>query len=385
MTEWLRWWLVGAALLAAGCASQSGPSGLSSGPGYYLQSVSGHLRLMTAARPIDEWLADSATPQPLKDRLALTQRMRRFAVSELGLPDNASYTRYADLKRRAVVWNVVAAPELSLTLQNWCFPVLGCVGYRGYFNEAEAEAYAAELRAQGLDAAAYPVPAYSTLGWMNWLGGDPLLNTFVGHTEGELARLLFHELAHQVLYAADDTMFNESFATLVERVGGQRWLEQQASPAAKQAYAQWDGRRQQFRQLTQLTRENLKQIYASPHDGIGLDATEKKQTMRVKKHATMAEFHQGYAQLKAQWGGYAGYDAWVARANNATFGVQAAYDDLVPAFEALFVQQHCDFSLFYDAVRRLALLPKDERHRRLYALEPQVTAIHSTPLCTLRP
>ena len=355
------------AVLLSGCASGSG---LSSGVGYYWQSVSGHLALMNAARPVDDWLQDPATSQPLKDRLALTQRMRRFAVTELALPDNASYTRYADLGRRAAVWNVVAAPAFSLTLQTWCFPVAGCVGYRGYFNEAEAEAYAAELRTQGLEAAAYPVPAYSTLGWTNWLGGDPLLNTFVGHTEGELARLLFHELAHQVLYVADDTVFNESFATAVERLGGQRWLAAHASPAARQAYAEFDGRRQQFRALARDTREKLMQIYALTLDGIGTSATEKERQLVPLKQAVMADFHRRYADLKAQWGGYSGYDAWVARSNNATFGVQAAYDDLVPAFEALFAQQGHSFPRFYDAVRELAALPKDQRHHRLRATLP---------------
>ena len=373
---WL-WLAVGVALLSSGCASQNG---LSSGPGYYWQSVSGHLALMRAARPIDDWLADSSTAEPLKARLVLSQRMRRFAVSELALPDNASYTRYADLKRRAVVWNVVAAPEFSLTLQNWCFPLLGCVGYRGYFNEAEAEAYAAELRSQGLDAAAYPVPAYSTLGWMNWMGGDPLLSTFAGYPEGELARLMFHELAHQVLYAPDDTMFNESFATAVERIGGQRWLDQHASPAARQAFADFDQRRRQFRDLTRSTRQNLSQIYALALDGNRLSAIDHDATLRAKKSELMADFRQRYQALKATWGGYAGYDEWVARANNATFGVQAAYDDLVPAFEVLFAQQGGSFPRFYDAVRVLVALPKDQRHHQLRALLPTQAAPVLPPL-----
>lgn len=364
------------AMLLSGCASRQG---LSSGVGYYWQSVSGHLSLMAAARPLDDWLQDPTTPPQLKVRLALTQRMRRFAVTELALPDNASYTRYADLGRRAAVWNVVAAPAFSLTLQTWCFPVAGCVGYRGYFNEAEAEAQAAALRTQGLEAAAYPVPAYSTLGWTNWLGGDPLLNTFVGRTEGELARLLFHELAHQVLYVADDTVFNESFATAVERLGGQRWLDVHASPVARQAYAEFDGRRQQFRALTRDIREKLMKIYALSLDGIELTATEKEQRLLPLKQATMAEFHRRYADLKAQWGGYNGYDAWVARSNNATFGVQAAYDELVPEFEALFAQQGHSFPRFYDAVRELAQLPKDQRHRRLLATLPTQTSTALSP------
>ena len=370
------------AWLLAGCAS--GPGG-APGPGYYWQSVTGHLALVQAARPVDDWLADPATPSALKERLARAQRMRRFAVDQLALPDNASYTRYADLKRRAAVWNVVAAPEYSLTLHTWCYPVLGCAGYRGYFNEAEAEAFAASLRAQGLEAAAYPVPAYSTLGWTNWLGGDPLLNTFVGHTEGELARLMFHELSHQVVYASDDTVFNESFATAVERLGGQRWLATQAGPAARLAYAEFDGRRQQFRELTRRTRENLKQIYAPVLDGIGFAAIEKSNTMAAQKQAALADFRQRYADLKASWGGYNGYDAWVARANNATFAVQAAYDEGVPAFEALFAREGCQFPAFYDAVKALAAQPKEARQRTLQDVltaHPQAPAHGS---CALSP
>jgi len=328
--------------------------------GYYWQSVNGHLALLNAARPVDDWLGDTHTPPPLKSRLALAQRIRRFAVTELRLPDNPSYHRYADVHRSAVVWNVVAAPEFSLTLKTWCFPVAGCVGYRGYFSEPAARAEAAQLAAQGLETSVYGVPAYSTLGWMNWAGGDPLLSTFIGYPQGELARLVFHELAHQVAYAPDDTLFNESFATAVERLGVQRWLSTQASNEARQAYATFDGRRQQFRALALATRLELQAIYESKaplaHD------THAQAALKI---IAMQRFKENYAQLKAAWGGFAGYDPWVARANNASFGAQAAYDDLVPGFEALFEREGHDWQRFYDAVKRLARLPKDERHATL--------------------
>jgi len=270
------------------------------------------------------------------------------------------YRRYADLQRRAVVWNVVAAPELSLTLQTWCFPVLGCVGYRGYFDEAEARALAAQLQAQGLEVAVYGVLAYSTLGWMNWAGGDPLLNTFIGYPEGELARIIFHELAHQVLYVPDDTTFNESFATAVEQLGGARWLATQAGEQARREYADFDARRRQFRSLTLATRDRLRQIYAAAPGG----STERARQLQDKQ-AAMAEFRARYAALKASWGGYAGYDNWVAQANNASFGAQAAYNELVPGFEALFEREGRDWRAFYDAVRRLADTPADARRRAL--------------------
>ena len=339
-----------AALCLTGCANL----------GYYWQSVHGHLSLMNAAKPVNDWLADAAAPEPLKARLALSQRIRDFAARELQLPDNPSYRRYADLQRRAVVWNVVAAPEYSLTLKTWCFPVTGCVSYRGYFAEADARAEAAQLKAQGLEVSVYGVPAYSTLGWMNWAGGDPLLNTFIHYPEGELARLIFHELAHQVVYVQDDTMFNESFATAVERLGGARWLATQAGEAARAEYAAFDTRRSEFRALALVTRRKLADIYEPK-----VPATRSDTAQAAMKKIAYEEFRAQYQQLKARWGGFAGYDPWVASANNAAFGAQAAYDELVPGFEALFEREQRDWKRFYDAVKRLAALPKDERRRQL--------------------
>ncbi len=327
--------------------------------GYYWQSASGHLKVMTAARPVDDWIADSRSPERLKARLALSQRIRDFAVRELKLPDNPSYRRYADLQRRAVVWNVVAAPAYSTTLRQWCFPVTGCVGYRGYFDEADARAEAAKVAAEGYETSVYPVPAYSTLGWMNWAGGDPLLNTFINYPEGELARLIFHELAHQVLYAPNDMMFNESFATAVERLGGARWLATEGPEPVRREYAEFNARRNEFRALTHSTRKRLEKIYAESKG-------DERDTL---KQAALKEFRDEYARLRERWGGdaarYRGYDQWVATANNASFGTQAAYDELVPAFEALFVREGSDWQRFYEAAKRLADMPKNLRHQKL--------------------
>lgn len=355
--------LLAVVLLSAGCTSTTGV-------GYYWQSVTGHLRLMQAARPVDDWLADAQAPQRLKERLALARRIRAFAVAELALPDNASYHRYADLQRRAAVYNVVAAPPLSLTLQTWCFPVAGCVGYRGYFDEADARAFARSLPA-GLEVAVYPVPAYSTLGWMNWAGGDPLLNTFIAYPEGELARIVFHELAHQVVYARDDTEFNEAFATTVERLGGVRWLATQAGEQARTDYAVFDQRRRAFRALTFSLRQQLQDIYR--------DTTIDDAGKLQRKAAAMVDFQRAYQDLKRGWGGFAGYDPFVAQANNASFAAQAAYDGLVPAFEALFEREGRDFARFYDAVRALAALPREERRTRLRGLQPLVASQSSGP------
>jgi len=356
-----RWLLMaglslGGVLLLA-CASVCLTSGCST-IGYYAQSVGGHLALVRAAKSVPDWLNDETTPSALKERLALSQRIRDFAVAELKEPDNASYRRYADLKRNAAVWNVVAAPELSLKLTTWCFPVVGCVGYRGYFDRAEADAFAAGLRAQALEVSVYGVPAYSTLGTLpgDWLA-DPLLNTFIDYPEGELARLIFHELAHQVAFAKGDTVFNESFATAVERIGGARWLSTQAGPQAREDYERFESRRQDFRSLTTRYRELFDALYA----GTASDAGK-----RAAKSALMAALRADHAQMKAErWGGYTGYDGWFARANNASFGVLAAYNQLVPNFERLFEREGRDFNAFYAQVKRIAALPPTERRAAL--------------------
>ena len=339
------------ALCLTGCANL----------GYYWQSVTGHLQIMGAARPVKELVDEPATSERLRARLQLSQRIRDYAVGELKLPDNPSYRRYADLHRSAAVWNVTAAPAYSLELKTWCFPVTGCVGYRGYYDEKRARADAASLAAQGYETNVYPVTAYSTLGLMNWAGGDPLLNTFIGYPEGELARLIFHELAHQVIYAKNDTTFNESFATAVERLGGERWLRTQADEKARQDYAAFDGRRRAFRELSRRTREQLKAVYEAP----GSSPDDKEQG----KQRVMAQFRADFAAMRERLGGdplvWRGYERWVREANNAFFGAQAAYDELVPGFEALFHAQGDDWTRFYDAAKRLADLSKEERHRKL--------------------
>src|SRR6185312_959446 len=209
----------------------------------------------------------------------------------------------------------------------------------GYFDEAAAQREAARLKAQGLEVSVYGVPAYSTLGWLNWAGGDPLLNTFI-----------------------------ESYATAVELMGSARWLSERASPAAREQYARFEMRRRQFRALTTATRRQLILIY----EGNKSTAVDQSAMLALKNRA-MQEFRDSYARLKASWGGYAGYDHWVAGANNASFGALAFYDELVPQFEALFAREGNSWPRFYDAVKQLAKLPKDER---IKALDRQAGSLH---------
>jgi predicted aminopeptidase len=345
---------LGLLCLGAGCASPQ------STLGYYAQSIGGHIDLMQRARPVDDWLADPATSDALRERLRLAQQLRDFAVRELALPDNASYRRFADLGRPAVVWNVVAAPELSLTLKTWCYPLMGCVGYRGYFQREAADAEAALQRSSGLEVSVYGVPAYSTLGWTNWLGGDPLLNTFVSGPESALARLIFHELAHQVAYAAGDTAFNESYATAVERLGLARWQTASGRPGDDPAALQ---RLADFRAIAHRTRDALQALYKS-------DVSDEAK--RRRKAELLATMRADHAALKASptgpWAGFTGYDAWFNRANNASIALQAAYDGLVPDFQRLFVREGQDFQRFHAEVKRLAGLPAEQRRATLQAL-----------------
>src|SRR6185503_15692404 len=240
-----------AALLAlcAGCESIA----------YYGQAIGGHLSIVAQARPVDAWLADADTPAELKAHLEAARRIREFASGTLHLPKNGSYTKYADLGRRFVVWNVFAAPRFSVEPRQECFPFTGCVSYRGFFSEEAAQRHAARLRREGHDVYVGGVLAYSTLGWFD----DPLLSTFIAYPESQVARLIFHELAHQVAYARDDTTFNESFAVVVEDEGVRRWLESQGRGAELAAFHAAQARKRELADRIKQTRERLAAVYKS--------------------------------------------------------------------------------------------------------------------------
>jgi predicted aminopeptidase len=342
-----RYLVTGAAcaLMLAGCAQFK----------YYFQAAQGQYALWSDARPIDDWLGDPATDPKLKARLEKARVIRRFAVRELSLPDNASYKNYASLKRQYVLWNVVATPELSLRPVQWCFPIAGCVSYRGYYDKADAESYAEELRREHNDVQVGGVPAYSTLGWFS----DPLLSTFINYSDAELARMVFHELAHQVVYIQGDSKFNEAFATAVEEAGVQRWLDLYGNDAMREAYARYSVRRQDFLGLLVKHRQMLVDVYASK-------ATVKRK--REEKARVFASLQEEYKVLKANWGGYSGYDRFFAEPlNNAHLASVATYNDLLPGFRALLAKEK-DLPHFYAAVRNMSNLPSLERHDRLLQL-----------------
>lgn len=340
---------------------------------YYWQAANGHMGMLVKAKPIDEVLKDPKTPEPLKQRLALSAKARQFASEQLFLPDNASYTRYADLNQKAVVWNVVAAPQLSLQAKTWCFWIAGCVSYKGFYTLEAAQQQAKELVALGYEVKTYPVPAYSSLGWSNLLGGDPILNTFVYYPDQELISLIFHELAHQKVYAPDDSAFNESFATAVEKIGWQQWLAQKSQLAHTQqalenpiADNDKDAirrqKRDQFKQLTRHTRQQLLAIYKAYEE-----QKISKDWALAQKAQAMLEFKTAYLQFKQQWQGDSSFDAWAFSLNNAALVSDATYDVWVDAFIYLY-QQNNNWPIFYKEVQALANLSFQDRQAKLKQL-----------------
>lgn len=340
------------ALFLSGCA----------GIKYIAQSINGQWELLAKREPISRLLERPDTPEEVKRKLAMSLQIREFASRELGLPDNGSYQSYVDLKRPYVVWNVFAAPALSLKPMQWCFPLVGCVSYRGYFSEANAVAFADELRAQGYDAYVGGVAAYSTLGWFD----DPLLNTVINRSDTGIAALIFHELAHQELYLPGDSAFNESFAVTVEEEGVRRWLERHGSVGELRKYRQAKDRQEEFLALVTEARKKLASLYAAP-----LSDDEK----RAGKTRVFAELRAEYLRLKGTWGGYSGYDAWFERdLNNAKLASVATYHQYVPAFQVLLQEHGNDLRAFYQAARTLADLPAAQRGERLEALAATAAA-----------
>lgn len=334
--------LLSSTLFLGGCADL----------GYYLQSIDGQLQLNAARRPLAEVAADAATPEALKQKLVRAAAIREFASRELLLPDNGSYRSYADLKRPFVVWNVFAAEEFSLEPRRWCFPFAGCVGYRGYFSKEAAEAFAAGLRAEGLEVQVAGIPAYSTLGWFD----DPLLNTFMHYPDHELARLIFHELAHQVVYVKGDAEFNESFAVAVELAGLQRWLAQASNAEWREGAARAQERRRGFNALLREARESLSVLYRS---------RMAPAEMRERKAAIFTQLKRDYAALKQGWGGFAGYDAFFENINNAQLAAHSIYHALLPGMQRILAGRPDDLAAFYAEVKRLSEMPKAERDAAL--------------------
>jgi predicted aminopeptidase len=337
------------AAATAGCAAP-----------YYWQAIGGQLELLRKREPIEEVIADSSTDPKLKATLARIETMRRFAVDELKLPSNDSYTTYVALDRPYAVWNVVATPEFSVDPKRWCFPFAGCVAYRGYFDKAAADKFAAKLAAEGLDVQSGGSTAYSTLGYFD----DPVLSTMVNGGEQYVASLLFHELAHQQLYVKSDSEFSEAFAMVVEEVGTERWLSMHGTAADLERYRARRLRRAQFGELIAAQQARLRALYATG---------APPERLRADKEAAFATLRREYEALKADWQGSTEYDAWFAQPlNNATLASVATYTRWLPALRARL--QQVGLSAFYSDAADIAKLDAEQRTQKLRAWETAAPA-----------
>lgn len=312
---------------------------------YYGQSVVGHSRLMLARQDIDKAI-EGADPE-LKRQLMLAKQLRSYAVTDLALPDNSSYLSYVDLQRKYPVWSVVAAKEFSLKPQYWCYPVVGCAAYRGYFAEANAEKYAQGLEAEGFQTHVGGATAYSTLGWFS----DPLIPPMMRDGDMYLAQVMFHELAHQQFYLKGNSAFNEAFATVVGEHGTLKWLRDNNSPDVSK-YETLMTVRNDFSAFIDSYKQRLGEVYKS---------TQSDQEKRQLKQAAQTAMQQSYETLvKDKWQGKRWYGNWMKVApNNARLAAFSTYRELVPAFERLLESCEGDYSRFYKVVAKQKGLGKE--------------------------
>lgn len=321
---------------------------------YLLQAAGGQLDVLARSRPIDDAATDPATAPQTRGRLELVVEARRFAVRELGLPDGKSFQRYADLGRPYAIWSVVATPEFSIEPRRWCFPIAGCVAYLGFFDPDDAHARAARLATQGDDVSVGGVATYSTLGHLP----DPVFNTMLGWRESRLLATIFHELAHEQLYVADDTEFNEAYASVVAAAGIRRWYETRGSSPELEEWERQEAREREFAALLAAARTRLSGLYAR-----GLPDEDA----RIAKNREFGRLKFEYAELRARWNGYPGYDAWFARGlNNAHLAAVATYEDCVPGLERELAAAG-SLAAFHERAARLGELARAERHARVCA------------------
>lgn len=319
---------------------------------YVLQAAHGQYEVMRRSEPISAVLADATTAPKTRAGLELVAAARSFAVDELGLPDSRSYLSYADLGRPYVVFNVVATDEFAVEPRRWCFLVAGCVAYRGYFDEQRARDFALKLSIRGADVSVGGVPTYSTLGHLP----DPVFSPMLQWRETRLVGTIFHELAHERLYVPGDSEFNEAFASVVEAAGVERWLEMHGRQADLDRVRLEAVREIEFSALLRATRDRLDALYRS---GLGVE------DMRRAKQREFGQLKFDYEQLRARWGGYAGYDAWFAQPlNNARLAAVATYRDCVPGLQRE-REQAGSLPAFYERASALARLSLTQRHEQV--------------------
>ena len=338
----LRILLLASVMLLTACNSMS----------YYGQAIKGHLDLVAREQPIEELLDSEQTDAVLKDKLRIALEARDFATSAMGLPQNDSYTTYADLERPYAVWNVIATPKYSVQADKWCYLIVGCLNYRGYFAMEEAQRHAEELRTQGKDVMVGGAAAYSTLGWLD----DPLLNTIVSRSESSMIGIIFHELAHQVVYFDGDTAFNEAFATAVEYEGLRRWYDAKNNAVAYEQYRDKKMQQAMIYQKLQAVRNELDLIYQQP-------VTDAEKQLR--KQQVFASLKSWYQQWRTEYA-YDGFDSWMQQdLNNAHLALIATYQEMVPDFEAVLASVNGNMQAFYDIIQSMTNLDNDTRYAQL--------------------
>jgi len=324
---------------------------------FYSQAFLGQADLLLKRRAIQKVLLEDDLPPDVRGRLQFVLILRAFAKEELGLPVGKAYTTYSDLGRPFALWNIYAAPELSLESQSWCYPLAGCFAYRGYFSEEDAQREAEVYRKRGFDVKVGGILAYSTVGWFD----DPVLNTFILKSEPYLVELLFHEMAHRKIYIKNDTPFNENFATAVSLLGSELWYQDRADSSAYREY-----RAHQVRQhaLVNLVLDYRTQLNAAFSNG-ALSEAEKRQ----HKKRIMQALQEAYRKLKSarEWDDR--YDYWLGTMNNASMATLSNYQSLVPNFLALFNASGRDWSIFYQRVEDISRLDKLPRHEALSAYQ----------------
>ena len=320
---------------------------------YYNQAIDGQMDILQGRQSISKLVDDPDTLATLRRELLFILSVRAFAEKNLRLPVNDHYLSYVELDRPYVVWNVFATPEFLLTPETWCFPIVGCVTYRGYFSEQDAYRFGDSLKQKGFDVYIRGAIAYSTLGWFD----DPVLSTFLNLSEPETAALIFHELAHSVLYVSDDTAFNESFATAVEQEGFRRWQAAADDPKGYEKWLRKHQQRQKFNGLILKYRIRLQNLYES-----NLPLNEK----RNQKAALFSQMRSEFADLKSDPGDMAAYDyRFEYPLNNAHLISVSTYYDWVPAFNKILSETGGDLEKFYQKCRQLAKKEPAERNRIL--------------------
>ena len=324
---------------------------------YYHQAATGHLSLMMSTRPIEDWLAASDTPPSLRAKLQLAQQTRQFARVRLQLPVGDAFSAYTELERPWVLVNLVAVPEFSLKPHQWCYPFIGCQAYRGYYDLEDARSEANLFIDDGYDVFIGGVTAYSTLGWFD----DPLHTGFTRLSDARMVALMFHELAHQVVYISEDTAFNESFATAVELEGLRVWLQQRGDSSGYEQALQRLRQRNQTLELVEQVTDTLRQLYSRK-------GTLAETGMRQQKALIFDQLRKDYLKLSAHWQEPGPLGSAPETLNNANLALFRQYNQHVPGFRQLFRESDQEFDRFYKAAETLSELDAEQREARLTAL-----------------